>query len=113
MEYRILGPLEVEIEGPPATVKGRKPRTLLALLLLRRNELIPPDLLIDDLWGEKVPATAANTLQVYVSQVRKIVGDRLTTEGGSYRLRVEPDELDAEHFERLLGGGGAARPPPP
>jgi predicted ATPase/DNA-binding SARP family transcriptional activator len=108
MEFRILGPLEVEIEGPAATVKGRKPRALLALLLLRRNELIPPDLLIDDLWGEKVPATAANTLQVYVSQVRKIVGDRLTTEGGSYRLRVEPDELDAEHFERLADEGGGA-----
>ncbi|HEY7148383.1 MAG TPA: BTAD domain-containing putative transcriptional regulator [Gaiellaceae bacterium] len=108
MEYRMLGPLEVEVEGPPATVKGRKPRALLALLLLHRNELVPPDLLIDDLWGEKAPATAANTLQVYVSQVRKIVGDRLTTEGGSYRLRVDTDELDAERFERLAEEGASA-----
>ena len=108
MEYRILGPLEVEADGPPLTVKGRKPRALLALLLLHRNELVTPDLLIEDLWGEKAPATAANTLQVYVSQVRKIVADRLTTEGGSYRLRVEPDELDAERFERLAEEGAAA-----
>ena len=108
MEYRILGPLEVEADGPPLTVKGRKPRALLALLLLHRNELVTPDLLIEDLWGEKAPATAANTLQVYVSQVRKIVADRLTTEGGSYRLRVEPDELDAERFERLAVEGAAA-----
>jgi predicted ATPase/DNA-binding SARP family transcriptional activator len=108
MEYRILGPLEVEVEGPPLTVKGRKPRALLALLLLHRNEPVPPDLLIDDLWGESAPTTAANTLQVYVSQVRKIVADRLTTEGGSYRLRVEPGELDAEHFERLAEEGAAA-----
>src|SRR4029078_10997459 len=105
MEFRILGPLEVVADGPPLTLKGRKPRALLALLLLHRNELVPPDVLIEDLWGEKAPATAANTLQVYVSQIRKIVGDRLTTEGGSYRLRVEPDELDAERFERLAEGG--------
>jgi len=108
MEFRILGSLEVVADGPPLTVKGRKPRALLALLLLHRNELVPPDVLIDDLWGEKAPATAANTLQVYVSQIRKIVGDRLTTEGGSYRLRVDPDELDAERFERLAEEGAAA-----
>ena len=108
MEFRILGPLEVVADGPPLTLKGRKPRALLALLLLHRNELVPPDVLIEDLWGEKAPATAANTLQVYVSQIRKIVGDRLTTEGGSYRLRVEPDELDAERFERLAEEGAAA-----
>ena len=108
MEYRILGPLEVEVEGPPLTVKGRKPRALLALLLLHRNEPVPPDVLIDDLWGESAPTTAANTLQVYVSQVRKIVSDRLITEGGSYRLRVEPDELDAERFERMIEEGSSA-----
>jgi predicted ATPase/DNA-binding SARP family transcriptional activator len=108
VEFRILGSLEVVADGPPLTVKGRKPRALLALLLLHRNELVPPDVLIDDLWGEKAPATAANTLQVYVSQIRKIVGDRLTTEGGSYRLRVDPDELDAERFERLAEEGAAA-----
>ena len=108
MEFRILGPLEVVADGPPLTLKGRKPRALLALLLLHRNELVPPDVLIEDLWGEKAPATAANTLQVYVSQIRKIVGDRLSTEGGSYRLRVEADELDAERFERLAEEGAAA-----
>src|SRR6186997_1203248 len=102
MEFRILGPLEVVADGPPLTLKGRKPRALLALLLLHRNELVPPDVLIEDLWGEKAPATAANTLQVYVSQIRKIVGDRLSTEGGSYRLRVEADEL-AEEGAAALG----------
>ena len=101
MEYRILGPVEVGLDGPPFTVKGRKPRALLALLLLHRNETVPTEQLIDDLWGEKAPATAANTLQVYVSQLRKLVADALVTEGPGYLLRVEPDELDAERFERL------------
>jgi predicted ATPase/DNA-binding SARP family transcriptional activator len=108
LEYRILGPIEVEIDGPPLTVKGKKPRALLAVLLLRRNEPVPTELLIEDLWGDKAPATAANTLQVYVSQARKIVGDRVSRDGSAYRLRVEPGELDAEHFERLADEGDAA-----
>jgi predicted ATPase/DNA-binding SARP family transcriptional activator len=108
VQYRILGALEVEHDGPPATVKGRKPRALLALLLLHRNEPVAAERLIDDLWGERAPATAANTLQVYVSQVRKLVSDRLTTEGGSYRLRVEPAELDADRFEQLAKDGATA-----
>ena len=64
--------------------------------------------LIDGLWGENAPSTAANTLQVYVSQLRKLVGDRLVTGARGYRLRVEPDELDAERFERLAGEAAAA-----
>ncbi len=108
MEFRILGPLEVDQDGAAAAAKGRKPRALLGLLLLHRNQPVAPEQLIDDLWGDKAPATAANTLQVYVSQVRKIVADRLKTEGGAYRLRVEPDELDADRFERLAGEGATA-----
>src|SRR5207247_1541110 len=106
--YRILGPVEVELEGPPLSVKGKKPRALLALLILRRNEPVPTELLIEDLWGDKAPATAANTLQVYVSQLRKIVSDRLTREGSAYRLRIDPDELDAERFQQLAEDGDAA-----
>src|SRR5262245_18129875 len=101
LEYRILGPIEVQLEGPPLSVKGKKPRALLALLILRRNEPVPTELLIEDLWGDKAPATAANTLQVYVSQLRKIVSDRLTREGSAYRLSIDPGELDAERFEQL------------
>src|SRR6266545_3144848 len=108
MEFRILGPLEVGLDGPPFAARGRKPRALLALLVLHRNETVPADRLIDDLWGESPPATAANTLQVYVAQLRKLVEDRLVREGTGYRLRVEPSELDAERFERMAGEGASA-----
>jgi predicted ATPase/DNA-binding SARP family transcriptional activator len=108
MEYRILGPLEVGLNGPPFAAKGRKPRALLALLLLHRNRTVPYERLIDDLWGESPPATASNTLQVYVSQLRKLLEDRLVREGPGYRLRVEPGELDAERFEGLAEEGAAA-----
>jgi predicted ATPase/DNA-binding SARP family transcriptional activator len=108
LEYRILGPVEVVQEGPPLSIKGKKPGALLALLMLRRNEPVPTEVLIEELWGDKAPATAANTLQVYVSQVRKIVGDRVSREGSAYRLRIDPDELDAERFERLAEEGDSA-----
>jgi len=108
MEYRILGPLEVALDGASFAAKGRKPRALLALLLLHRNETVPAERLIDDLWGEKPPATAANTLQVYVSQLRKLGEDRIVRDGLGYRLHVEPNELDAERFERLAAEGAAA-----
>ena len=108
MQFRILGPLEVELDGPPMSAKGHKPRALLGLLLLHKNQPVAPEQLIDDLWGDDAPATAANTLQVYVSQVRKIVSDRLKTEGGAYRLRVEADELDADRFDRLAAEGATA-----
>jgi predicted ATPase/DNA-binding SARP family transcriptional activator len=108
MEYRILGPLEVALDGSPATLKGRKPRALLALLLLSANENVPAEQLVDGLWGEKAPATAGNTLQVYVSQLRKLVGDRLVSGRAGYSLRVESDELDAARFERLAGEAAAA-----
>jgi len=108
MEFRILGPLEVGLDGPPFAAKGRKPRALLALLLLHRNKTVPAERLIDDLWGESPPATAANTLQVYVSQLRKLVEDRLVREDPGYRLHVEPGELDAERFEGLAGEGASA-----
>ena len=108
MDYRILGPLEVGLDGSPFTVKGRKPRALLALLLLHRNEVVPAERLIDDLWGENPPATAGNTLQVYVSQLRKLIDAGLVREGPGYSLRVEPDGLDAERFERLAGEAASA-----
>jgi predicted ATPase/DNA-binding SARP family transcriptional activator len=108
MDYRILGPLEVGLDGSAFTVKGRKPRALLALLLLHRNEVVPAERLIDDLWGENAPATAANSLQVYVSQVRKLVEGELVREGRGYRLQVEPDRLDAERFERLSAEAASA-----
>jgi predicted ATPase/DNA-binding SARP family transcriptional activator len=108
LDYRILGPLEIGLDGSPFTVKGRKPRALLALLLLHRNELVPAERLIDDLWGEDPPATAGNTLQVYVSQLRKVVEGELVREGPGYRLQVEPDRLDSERFERLAGEAASA-----
>jgi DNA-binding SARP family transcriptional activator len=85
VEFRILGPLEVVEHDRPVSVGAPKVRALLAVLLLHRGEVVSTDRLIDALWGERAPATAAKTVQVYVSNLRKALGDGvLVTRGRGY-----------------------------
>ena len=106
MEFRILGPLEVVEDGQALDLGGQKQRALLAVLLLHRGEVVSVDRLIEALWPERPPATAAKALQVHVSQLRKSLGKaRLTTKAPGYQLRVEPDELDIERCRRLVEEG--------
>jgi DNA-binding SARP family transcriptional activator/streptogramin lyase len=84
----------------------------LAYLLLHRNELVPSDRLIDELWAENPPATAGKILQNAVSQLRKDLGEgRLLTRPPGYLLRVDPGELDVERFEALAERGRAEGDP--
>jgi DNA-binding SARP family transcriptional activator len=117
MEFQILGPLEVRRGAQPVALGAAKQRALLAILLVHANELVASDRLIEELWPEP-PGTAPNTLQVYVGKLRKALeperaagspGQLLMTRAPGYVLRVEPDELDADRFERLLGEGRRAR----
>jgi len=109
VDFRILGPLEAEEDGRLLPLGGSKQRALLALLLLRANNVVPRDLLIDELWGERAPATAATALQGYVSGLRKILGaDRILTRAPGYLVRVDPDEIDISRFEGFVREGRAA-----
>jgi DNA-binding SARP family transcriptional activator len=106
MRFRILGPLEVWDEGVEVSVGGPKPRALLALLLLHPNEVVPADRLIDELWGEDLPERAAAALRVNVSRLRKALPqDVMMTRTPGYLIRVEPDDLDLDRFERLVDEG--------
>ncbi len=81
----ILGPFEVVDGDRPVVVGGPKLRALLAVLVLHRGEVVSTDRLIDALWGERASATAAKTVQVYVSNLRKALGDGVVvTRGGGY-----------------------------
>jgi DNA-binding SARP family transcriptional activator len=115
MEFRILGPLDAREEGEPLPLGGPKQRALLAVLLLHANEVVSADRLIDALWGERAPETAAHTLQVYVSQVRKALRsagddarDVLVTRPPGYLLRVQTNELDLEIFKEQVEEGRRA-----
>jgi DNA-binding SARP family transcriptional activator len=108
MEFRILGPLEVVDADRPLPLGGERQRALLALLLTRANEVVSTDRLIDELWAVRPPKKALNTIQYYVSQLRKTLGaDRIVTRAPGYMIRVERDELDLARFEQISQDGSA------
>ncbi len=109
LEFRILGPLEVLEGGTQVRLGGAKQRALLALLLIHRREAVSTDLLVDQLWGARPPATAAKSVQVYVSQLRKLLGrDLLVTRGGGYALEADSHAVDADRFAGLAEEGRRA-----
>ena len=106
MEYRVLGPLEVLNGQGSLPLAGAKQRALLALLLMHANHVLSRDRLIDELWGNEPPETAVQSLQVYVSRLRKLLpAGTLLTRPPGYLLEIESAELDLHCFERLLGEG--------
>src|SRR5918994_447357 len=112
MDFRILGPLEVLDGDDPIPLGGGKRRAVLALLVLQAGETVSAERLIDELWGDAPPATAAKTLQVHISRLRKALadaggGDVLVTRGHGYELAIGPESLDAHRLGGLLGGGRA------
>jgi YVTN family beta-propeller protein len=109
IEFRLLGPLEVVDDGRPVAAGSPKQRALLAVLLLHRGEAVPSDRLIDELWGERPPASAIKIVQGYVSNLRKALGDEmLLTRGRGYVLQTEPGQTDVDRFESLVAEGRRA-----
>src|SRR5439155_20900417 len=103
LRFSILGSLEVAGDDGPIGVDGMRQRTLLALLLLRANQVVSTERLVDQLWGEQPPRTATASLQNAVGHLRKLLGaDMLLTRPPGYVLRVEPEQLDLARFERLV-----------
>ena len=110
MEFFVLGPFEVRDDGRLLALGGGKQRAVLAVLLLHAGEVVSTERLIDALWGERPPASALNSVHIYVSQLRKALGDsRLVTRGRGYSLELESGHLDRERFERLLEEGRTQR----
>jgi DNA-binding SARP family transcriptional activator len=117
VEFRALGPVDVLVDGRPLAIGRGKQRALLVLLVLNANRLVSSDRIIDELWGERPPATAQTALQVYVSRLRKALpAGVLTTRPPGYVLEVEPESIDLKRFERLTAAGrdelAAGRPEP-
>ncbi len=108
-QFRLLGPLAVSVDGEPLALGGQKRRALLAALLLEANRIVSRDRLIDALWGEEPPDTARNTIQVYVSQLRKLLPEgTLETAPPGYRLAVDPEAIDLFRFIQLTQQARAA-----
>jgi DNA-binding SARP family transcriptional activator len=111
MQFGILGPLTVSVDGRQISPGPLKQQLVLALLLCRANTVTSVDLLTEALWGDEPPRTARKNLQVYVACLRKLLaghlagdetGERLVHRNGGYLLRVHPAELDRLRFEELV-----------
>jgi DNA-binding SARP family transcriptional activator/ABC-type branched-subunit amino acid transport system substrate-binding protein len=106
LEFRVLGAFEAWHGDERLELGALKRRALLALLLLHRGEAVSTDRLVDELWGERAPQTAAKSIQVYVSGLRKELPEgTLQTRGHGYALDLDGTELDADRFEQLLTEG--------
>jgi WD40 repeat protein/DNA-binding SARP family transcriptional activator len=110
MEISVLGPVEVSAGGRPVAIGAGKTRALLALLALHEGSTVSTDRLVEGLWGEEPPATAAKMVQACVSQLRRALarsgdGAQIVTRGRGYELRLGDGGLDARRFERLIGEG--------
>ena len=111
VRFRVLGALEVEVDGVVAELGGARQRAVLAVLLMHANEPVATDRLVSESWGEAAPATATKTAQVYVSRLRRTLGnDTLTTTPGGYLLRVPQGALDTDELEELRARAREADP---
>jgi WD40 repeat protein/DNA-binding SARP family transcriptional activator len=111
LEFRILGSLDVLVDGESLRLGGPKQRGVLAVLLLRANTVVPVEQLASDLYGEEIPPTAVAQVRDHVSQLRKLLdpGHRPASEGGlletrapGYVLHLDLEQLDASRFEARL-----------
>jgi DNA-binding SARP family transcriptional activator/RecA/RadA recombinase len=109
MQISVLGPVEVTSDGRLVAIGRGKPRALLAVLALHEGSTVSSDRLVEALWGDEPPSTAAKMVQLYVSQLRKALavsgdGAQIVTRGRGYELRLGDGEVDALRFEALVAG---------
>lgn len=109
MQLRLLGSMEASVDGRAIPLGAAKQRAVLAMLALRPGRLVSADELMEGLWGEHPPATAAKMVQQYVSHLRRLLdgAPTIVTRGRGYELRIAPDDVDACRFERLITQGAA------
>jgi basic membrane lipoprotein Med (substrate-binding protein (PBP1-ABC) superfamily)/DNA-binding SARP family transcriptional activator len=111
VQFRILGPVEVEVDGETVDLGPKKQRSLFALLLINHNRVVSSDRILDELWGEEAEGKE-NALWVYVSRLRSALDDvtqdpMLVTRDHGYSLVIDPELLDAHEFERLAKQGSS------
>jgi DNA-binding SARP family transcriptional activator/streptogramin lyase len=111
VDFRVLGPLEVEENGRTIQLGPAKERALLALLLLARGRPVSTERLTEAIWADDPPASAAKSIQVYVAHLRRALGgERIATRERGYELLLENGELDLERFEHLVRLAEGAAP---
>jgi predicted ATPase/DNA-binding SARP family transcriptional activator len=111
VDIRVLGPLEVDLEGQLVEVRGRRERAVLALLAVEVGRPVAVPRLGELLWGDDPPRTADKTLQTFVSRLRHVLGDvpdRLVRRERSYLLDLPTEATDLGRFRLLVRGAAKA-----
>ncbi|EOD70027.1 AfsR/SARP family transcriptional regulator [Amycolatopsis vancoresmycina] len=113
MDFRLLGPLTVVVDGAPVPLGGPKPRSLLAMLVLNAGRVVAGDALVTALWGDEAPDSARAMLHTYVSTLRRTLagaasGELLVRQAPGYLLRADPQSIDLTRFERAVLAGRQA-----
>lgn len=112
LTVRLLGPLEVLLDGRAAQLGGQRPRALISLLALSAGTAVSTGRLVDAIWDGDSPPSAANTIQVYVSRLRRALAgpdglSPLQSSAAGYTLEIPEDAIDVNRFERLVAEGHA------
>lgn len=109
VQFRVLGPVELAGQEGRVSLGSERRRTILAVLLAARGEVVSVGRLVDAVWGTAPPATATKSLRSHVSRLRVELSQvqagaarALITTTDGYRLALATDELDAARFEELL-----------
>ena len=104
MDVSILGELDVRSGAERVVIDARAARAVLEMVALEAGEIVPQETLVDAVWGEDPPSSAAKTLQSHVSRLRRVLPPELIeTVDGGYRLAMSPQEVDAHRLDALLG----------
>jgi predicted ATPase/DNA-binding SARP family transcriptional activator len=104
VRVEVLGPLRLVVDGAPVDVPGHRRRAALALLALAGGRVVTADALVDALWPDDPPDTGQRALHSHISRLRRHLGPaapRLERAGAGYRLRLDPDDVDATRLRRL------------
>src|SRR5258707_676882 len=108
LSYRLLGSLDVAVDGAPVTIKSARQRVILVTLLMAANHLVTVERLIDTVWDGEMPETARGQIQFCVSELRRRLGDVIETKPGGYAIRVGSEQLDCARFDCGLARAKAA-----
>ncbi|MEV5410184.1 BTAD domain-containing putative transcriptional regulator [Thermopolyspora sp. NPDC052614] len=114
LHFSVLGPLAVTRDGERVDLGGKRPKALLATLLIAQGKMVTVDRIIDSLWGERAPESALGSMHAYITKLRRVLEpDRrprtphgvLDRQGPGYVLRIAPETVDAERFTALAERG--------
>jgi predicted ATPase/DNA-binding SARP family transcriptional activator len=110
VQYRVLGEVDVVVDGEVRQIGSPNQRLVLSALLAHPNAVVTTNALVAALWDDEPPASAASTLRTYVSRLRRLIGANLAADAAGYRLSVDTSDVDATLFEQRLDAAASASP---